>query len=98
MNGAVLLTPLKRPMKAALKKIPTKLQECNYVHGELRPQNIILVGERLCIIDFDWAGVAGEVRYPQELNMLCNWHPAVHPGGIIAPEHDEYQINCICKC
>ena len=39
-----------------------------HVHGDLRVQNILVVDDSISILDFDWAGKEGEVRYPQELN------------------------------
>ena len=67
-----------------------------HVHGDLRVQNILVVDDSISILDFDWVGKEGEVRYPQELNTSCDWYSDVKPGGIIAKEHDVYHINTIC--
>lgn len=59
----------------------------NKVGQDLRSQNIlVLTDNTICILDFDWAGKKGEVRYPQELNTSCNWHPGVKCGGLISKD------------
>lgn len=37
----------------------------NFVHGDLRCPNIICDGEKVMIVDFNWAGKEGEVSYPR---------------------------------
>ena len=67
-----------------------------YVHGDLRPPNIVVPTDNtIRILDIDWAGKEGDVRYPQELNTSCNWHPGVESGGLISKEHDLYQIDTL---
>ena len=39
-----------------------------YVHGNLRSENILVDGDEICILGFDWAGVEGKARYPVELD------------------------------
>jgi len=59
-------------LQEALDGIIEKLQLKNYVHGDLRSNNIMIrtdVIEKsvdLRVIDFDWAGEAGQVCYPAE--------------------------------
>ena len=62
-----LQPPLSKQVKSALKYAASKLKNSGYVHGELRPQNILWdkENERIYIIDFDWAGLAGEAMYPK---------------------------------
>jgi len=36
-----------------------------YVHGDLRPPNFIVDGERLLLIDFDWGGKETEATFPR---------------------------------
>ena len=88
--------PASEQVNMALKDTVDKIHAQGYVHGDLRAQNILVVDDSIRILDFDWAGKEGEVRYPQELNTSCNWHSDVKPGGLIAKEHDVYQINTIC--
>ena len=66
-----------------------------YVHGDLRPQNImVLPDDTVRIVDFDWAGRAGHAKYPLDINISAshNWHSGVAYGGYIQKEHDKYQI------
>jgi len=37
------------------------------VHGDLREPNILCVGEKVMLIDFDWGGRVGEAYYPTAL-------------------------------
>ena len=65
----------------------------NLVHGDLRDTNILVQeeGERLSIqlIDFDWGGVEGEVRYPSAINCIDFWRPeGVSDSMPIAKIHD----------
>ena len=41
-----------------------------FVHGDLRPANIIYKGDQVFLIGFDWAGKAGEASYPIDLDHL----------------------------
>ena len=66
------------------------------VHGDLRPPNVILDVDALdssrkaYVIDFDWGGEAGKVRYPYNLNKWIQWpgEPNELPGRLITPGHD----------
>jgi len=66
-------------LQEALDSIIEKLESKNYVHGDLRSNNIVIrtdVIEKsvdLKVIDFDWAGEAGQVRYPEERNRDIWW-------------------------
>lgn len=51
-----------------MKQILQCLQKMEYVHGDLREQNILNVNGKLQICDFDWAGVEGTARYPLTIN------------------------------
>jgi RIO-like serine/threonine protein kinase len=51
---------------------------CGFVHGDLRPNNVIVSihnNNRVCLIDFDWAGSIGNTFYPSFMNHLeISWH------------------------
>lgn len=72
--------PLPGGVKKAIKKGLDALHNRNLVYGDLRRPNIMIAdaigedeeqdggdGDRVRFVDFDWAGVAGEVRYPLHL-------------------------------
>ena len=41
-----------------------KLHDEGFVFGDLRPPNVLFLGRRVFLIDFDWAGKKGKARYP----------------------------------
>ena len=88
--------PVSPQVKKALEDVLCIMHGKGFVHGDLRPQNILVVNDTIRILDFDWAGREGVVRYPNELNISCNWHADVECGGLIAKEHDKYRIENIC--
>ena len=59
----------KNELLAKCRKALKVLSENNYCHGDFRPCNI-LVTENLDIfvLDFDWAGECGKVKYPFFMN------------------------------
>ena len=95
-GSRLLQLNVTKPVKEALKYAVDTMHEEDYVHGDVRPQNIVVVNDsRVCILDFDWAGKKDTVRYPVALNMSRRsvWHPDVKPGGLITKEHDLYQLE-----
>ena len=90
------LTSVSQETKNGLKEVLQVLRNANFVHGNLRPQNILVTGDQhVCVIDFDWAGLAGEAHYPSDINLdpTCGWHQDVAPFGLIDVEHDTFQIE-----
>ncbi|KDR74836.1 hypothetical protein GALMADRAFT_249741 [Galerina marginata CBS 339.88] len=76
------------------------LQEKNFVHGDLRPNNIMIHVDKhgslvkhdgkviLKVIDFDWSGVASQVFYPFDRNSSIPW-----PGKtMIITENDDHAL------
>ncbi|TDL22381.1 hypothetical protein BD410DRAFT_770441 [Rickenella mellea] len=54
------------------------LHQAGYVHGDLRPANVMVRRdgkEGLKFIDFDWSGVEGKVCYPMNVNRRDLWRP-----------------------
>jgi len=88
-------------LQEAVDGIIEKLELKNYVHGDLRSNNIMIrtdVKEKsvdLRVIDFDWAGEAGQVRYPAERNREI-WWPG-EAGGPIEQDHDLRMVNSWMK-
>ena len=90
VNGKMLQ---EHHVKESLRQVLQLMEEKAYVHGDLRPQNI-LVRDNVFIIDFDWAGNEGDATYPPTLNVSENdWAGGVMPEGQIKKEHDQYQIT-----
>jgi serine/threonine protein kinase len=71
------------------------------VHGDIRIFNIIFTEDgKSQLIDFDFAGVANEQRYPHgfafELDDVER-HPMAKAGGVLCPEHDSFSLASIMK-
>ena len=69
-----------------------KLHQANFVHGDVRKANIMVRKDGkagFMLVDFDWAGIVGEVRYPANINKVDFWRPDdVSDGMLIRFEHD----------
>ncbi|KAI3653879.1 hypothetical protein MP228_001826 [Amoeboaphelidium protococcarum] len=77
---------------AQSKHIISKLQQKDYVHGDMRETNLLIRTdtEQLVLIDYDWAGVHGVSVYAPFLNMdEIAWPSGVEPGKPMLMEHDE---------
>ncbi|KAL4252673.1 hypothetical protein AB1N83_014097 [Pleurotus pulmonarius] len=71
-------------IKVAVSRVLQALESGQLVHGDLRPNNIMVEldddgrledvdGVRLKIVDFDWAGKVGAVKYPLSRNEDISW-------------------------
>ena len=72
------------------------------VFGDLRSNNILYVAsdDHVFLVDFDWACMNGECRYPVTLNPGEDsrlWPEDVLPYGIMRKEHDLWQLNHLKK-
>ncbi|KAJ7572474.1 hypothetical protein C8J56DRAFT_975816 [Mycena floridula] len=83
-----------------LQDIIEVLHRADYVFGDLRLPNVmILPAERgqgkVQLIDFDWAGKVGEVKYPLNLAAGIDW-----PTGVVALEAIEkgHDIQMLKGC
>ena len=70
IQGLKLNFPVSDIVKKDLKEAIDEMHAADYVHGDLRPQNVLVVNNTIRVLDFDWAGQTGVVRYPKELNIL----------------------------
>ncbi|PCH34823.1 hypothetical protein WOLCODRAFT_155474 [Wolfiporia cocos MD-104 SS10] len=79
-----------------LSKAVKLLHDKGMVHGDLRRPNIIVTDNPdgpLKIIDFDWAGMQGEVRYPLRLSKEIYWEPSVGDYALIEYKHDDFMLR-----
>ncbi|KAK1231688.1 hypothetical protein PQX77_005174 [Marasmius sp. AFHP31] len=72
------------------------LNSASYVHGDLRRQNIMLLDNRqndddtgIRIIDFDWVGEKGEVRYPPHTSSVVLGVAGAQEYDKIQQEHQD---------
>ena len=67
------------------------LEEKGYVHGDLRASNIMVCENslELKVVDFDWAGEAGQTCYPFDRSGgVKEWPRGPTPNGPIPGGHD----------
>ena len=82
-------------LRVALEKLHSR----GLVFGDLRPPNVLIVGDKVVLIDFDWCGEAGKARYPSDILLVEEtWHPGVQRGGLIKQAHDEYHFYKLTAC
>ncbi|CAE6373097.1 unnamed protein product [Rhizoctonia solani] len=85
---------LPQCVSADVDRAVTLLHNSNFVFGDLRPPNVMLVkdvagavvGAKL--IDFDWCGKHQEERYPFSMNTEIDWASGVGPGALLDKVHD----------
>ena len=73
------------------------------VHGDVRKPNIVIAESvvdgdtdfagRVKIVDFDWAGVQGEARYPLNLSTNIRWADGVRDHALITVDHDKEMVE-----
>ncbi|PRP73428.1 hypothetical protein PROFUN_16701, partial [Planoprotostelium fungivorum] len=104
MDYVAGVTPTEVPeekravVKESVNKAINRMHEKGFVHGDLRPCNI-LVRQQDCfvyIIDFDYSGKEGEAKYPYFLNTKdIRWPDGVASGKVITQQHDKDMISKI---
>ncbi|KAJ7501661.1 hypothetical protein B0H11DRAFT_1713512, partial [Mycena galericulata] len=75
------------------------LHRARFVYGDLREPNIMVTDEvkKVQLVDFDWAGRAGEACYPISLSTSVEWPPGAEGLGLIDPSHDTHMLAHIKK-
>jgi len=75
------------------------LHKAGYVHGNVHDTNIMVSTnkKRIMIIDFDWAGIVGQARYPVNMNSgSVLWRPdGAVDRALITAEHDMKMLDYI---
>ena len=66
-----------------------------YVHGDIRPPNVLHTATGYMLIDFDWAGSLDKPpHYPVGRNHEeIDWPLDSIPGGIITVSHDQWMMD-----
>lgn len=77
-----------------------KMHCANFVHGDLRDTNIMVkqtaAGFSVFLVDFNWSGEHGVVRYPANINTQNIWRPkGARDGEFITAEHDLAMVGYI---
>ena len=79
------------------------LHAAGFVHGDIRRPNIMVREDdesSVMLIDFDWAGEAGQARYPVTLNQSDSipWATGTKPRGLIDMTHDDHMVKMLSQC
>ncbi|TDL19937.1 hypothetical protein BD410DRAFT_394386 [Rickenella mellea] len=78
-----------------------ELHQANLVHGDVRDANLMVRKDGkpgFMLIDFDWSGIIGEVRYPINVNKVDIWRPDdVSDGLLIKSNHDMDMLEHIFR-
>jgi len=87
---------------AGIHAVVQRMHDLGYVHGDVRQVNMMKRLQRtgewgvgsLFLIDFDWAGLVGRVRYPRNLNKKSVIrHADAEDGALIEQTHDRFMIE-----
>jgi hypothetical protein len=84
----------REPIRAGL----IELHQAHLVHGDVRNVNIMVRKDGnpgFMLVDFDWSGIIGEVRYPINVNKKIGRPVDVSDGVLIKPEHDMAMLENI---
>jgi len=78
-----------------IREVVTQLHNQNMVHGDLRDTNIVVANDgSFMLIDFDWSGIEGQVRYPPLVNRVDIQRPDnVLDGNLIMRQDDAYMLD-----
>ena len=107
MDGYAVLSTLKdrvsisTQLRQMVTGLVTSFHARNLVHGDIRDSNLLVRVDgklEMKLIDFDWGGKEGEVRYP----VLINNHTVVRPpnvigGQLITTDHDLEMVEIIFR-
>mmetsp|Transcript_16732 Transcript_16732/g.33460 ORF Transcript_16732/g.33460 Transcript_16732/m.33460 type:complete len:462 (-) Transcript_16732:114-1499(-) len=90
---ALIVTKWHEPSAASTEAVQDlvatikQMHADGYVHGDIRLPNVAFTGNRAVLLDFDWSGRDGEVRFPSRLNPEV--YPATfRPNRAIKQAHD----------
>ena len=95
-----LLNSSPRPPWSRLDTIITSVKQAiellhaeNLVFGDLRTPNILVDGDDVKLVDYDWCGVHGEDRYPFIINDAIDWASGVGSSAIMYKAHDLHMLK-----
>ncbi|KAF8624602.1 hypothetical protein AX17_007095 [Amanita inopinata Kibby_2008] len=77
-----------------IERAVNPLHENDLVFGGLRSPNIMITKtNEVKLIDFDWAGVHGQARYPPTISREIGWPPGVGPLSAMYKSHDDVLLG-----
>jgi serine/threonine protein kinase len=101
LYGLNLTKVQQEKVRRKVEKIVQILHDAGHVHGDIRNTNILVdLGSldsddvKVHLVDFDWAGLIGEARYPIGVNGKTVKRPeGAEDGEIITIEHDNAMVS-----
>jgi len=86
---------LPKDIREKTKKAIQKLHDGQFVFGDLRGPNVIVSGDEIFLIDFDWAGKVNEARYPLNLSRSVKWPKEAKELEMeyILVDHDRFMLD-----
>jgi serine/threonine protein kinase len=85
-------------LRSMLTRLVEGFHNKKFVHGDIRSTNILVPKEgtgelKIKLIDFDWGGLEGRVKYPSAINHVTIPRPGgVVDGALITMAHDREMI------
>jgi serine/threonine protein kinase len=84
------------PIADEIKAKIISLHQAGFVHGDIRDTNIMVRKDGkagFMLVDFDWAGEIGVVRYPMNVNRGPDlWRPEGALDGELITADDDMQM------
>jgi hypothetical protein len=92
--------PVREQLRPVVVRLIEGLHGKGCVHGDLRGANLLVAidGRReslFKLVDFDWAGEAGVVKYPANMNPDIGWPKGAEYGQPIEKAHDLEMLNSL---
>ena len=86
-------------LKERIHAVISELHQDRMVHGDVRATNVIVKdgGLKFMLVDYDWAGSAGQVRYPRHINKAVGRPDDVEDGQPILCQHDEFMLAAMFR-
>jgi len=93
---------ISRQLRETVTNLVTSFHAEHFVHGDIRDSNLLVrMGDGelgMKLVDFDWGGKEGEVRYPILINNHTVYRPpSVFGGQLITTEHDLLMVEDIFR-
>ncbi|TFK46786.1 hypothetical protein OE88DRAFT_1739133 [Heliocybe sulcata] len=85
-------------VQQAVREKLARVHEAGYVHGDMRDANVLVCdvqgGRDVLLVDWDWAGVRKEARYPDSMSREGIRRPDdALPSELITPQHDMWMVD-----
>ncbi|KAK2461366.1 hypothetical protein APHAL10511_006590 [Amanita phalloides] len=87
-----LLETVRSDVRSALELLHVR----GLVFGDLRPPNVMITkADKVKLIDFNWAGVEGQAKYPPIMSPAIAWPEGVKALAVMRREHDLAMLDIL---